>query len=60
MRGIFTRRVGQVLIGVVVLFFYGGALYGVLPTQEGVSWQGHLFGAIGGGLAAWWFANRDI
>ncbi len=60
MRGIFTRRVGQVLIGVAVLFVYGGALLGVLPTQEGISWQGHLFGAIGGGLAARWFANRDL
>jgi membrane associated rhomboid family serine protease len=59
-RGIFTRRLGQVLIGVVVLFVYGGALWGVLPNQPGVSWQGHLFGAIGGGLAAWWFANRDL
>jgi membrane associated rhomboid family serine protease len=60
LRGVFTRRLGQVLIGVVVLFLYGGALWGVLPIQEGVSWQGHLFGAVGGGLAARWFANREI
>ncbi|MGH3308660.1 MAG: rhomboid family intramembrane serine protease, partial [Nocardioides sp.] len=42
--------------GAVVLVLYGGALLGVLPGQPGVSWQGHLFGAIGGGLAAWWLA----
>ncbi len=35
-----------------------GILLGVLPGQPGVSWQGHLFGAIGGGLAAYWFSER--
>ena len=54
LRGFFSRRLGQVLLGVVVLVLYGGALLGVLPGQPGISWQGHLFGAIGGGLAAWW------
>jgi membrane associated rhomboid family serine protease len=59
LRGVFSRRPGQVLLGVVVLFFYGGALWGVLPIQPGVSWQGHLFGAVGGAVAARWLAGRD-
>jgi len=52
-RGIFTRRAGQIILGMVLFFMYGGLLLGVLPGQPGVSWQGHLFGALGGGLAAW-------
>ncbi len=52
-RGLFNRRPLQVLVGVVVFLAYGGALWGVLPGQPGISWQGHLFGAIGGVLAAW-------
>jgi membrane associated rhomboid family serine protease len=36
----------------LVLFFYGGLIFGVLPGQPGVSWEGHLFGFIGGVLAA--------
>jgi len=56
LRGIFARNEGQIALGAVVLVIYGGALLGVLPGQPGVSWQGHLFGAIGGGLAAWWLA----
>lgn len=58
LRGFFTRRGGQILLGLVVLFLYGGALWGVLPSQPGISWQGHLFGAVGGALAAWLTADR--
>jgi membrane associated rhomboid family serine protease len=56
LRGIFARNEGQIALGAVVLVFYGGLLLGVLPGQPGISWQGHLFGAIGGALAAWWLA----
>lgn len=51
-RGFFARNFGQVLIGAAVGVVYGGLLWGVLPTTRGVSWQGHLFGAIGGVVAA--------
>lgn len=57
-RGVFARDMKQLLVGVVVLFVYGSALWGVLPTQEDVSWQGHLFGALAGILAAWMFAGH--
>ncbi|NBE56109.1 rhomboid family intramembrane serine protease, partial [Streptomyces boluensis] len=47
-RGFVDRRAVDVLIGVVVLAVYGSILWGALPTAEGVSWQGHLFGLVGG------------
>ncbi len=50
-RGIFARKLSYLLGGVVVLTVYGGALWGLLPTP-GISWQGHLFGAVGGVAAA--------
>lgn len=56
-RGVFNRRVGQIVLGVALLILYGGLLLGVLPGTPGVSWQGHLFGAIGGALAAWLLAD---
>nr|WP_296136756.1 rhomboid family intramembrane serine protease [uncultured Tessaracoccus sp.] len=52
-RGLFTRSVSQILLSIVVFAVYGGVLWGVLPTQVGVSWQAHLGGAVGGVLAAW-------
>lgn len=51
-RGFWTRKVGQVALGLLLFLLYGTLLLGVLPGQPGISWQGHLFGALGGGLAA--------
>ncbi|MDN6440621.1 MAG: rhomboid family intramembrane serine protease [Acidipropionibacterium jensenii] len=52
-KGIFTRDIGDIVLAVIVLFVYGGVLWGILPTASGVSWQAHLGGAAGGVLAAW-------
>lgn len=51
--GFFTRKVWEIVVGVAVLFVYGGVLLGVLPGTPGVSWQGHLCGAVAGVVAAY-------
>lgn len=51
-RGLLNRNSVEILIGVAVFLLYSSVLLGVLPGQPGVSWQGHLFGAVGGFLAA--------
>lgn len=58
-RGLFTRNWLDIVVGVVMLVLYGSILWGVFPGQESVSWQGHLFGAVGGVLAAWLLARGD-
>lgn len=39
---------------ILVGLLYGSTLWGVLPLQRGVSWQGHLFGVLTGGLCAYY------
>lgn len=59
-RGVFNRSVGQLVLAAVLLFLYGGMLWGVLPTgASNISWQGHLFGALAGVLAAWLASHAD-
>ncbi|HEV2813230.1 MAG TPA: rhomboid family intramembrane serine protease [Solirubrobacteraceae bacterium] len=51
-RAFWTRRLIDVGVAVLVLGVYGTTLlFGLVPTP-GVSWQGHLFGAVGGVVAA--------
>jgi membrane associated rhomboid family serine protease len=57
-RGYFERNIPSILLSLIVGFLYGGAIWGVLPLQYGVSWEGHLFGFIGGILAARFLTQR--
>jgi membrane associated rhomboid family serine protease len=59
LRGIWSRQPGQIVVGLLVLVVYGGMIWGVLPSQPGVSWQAHLGGAVGGIIAAWLLHRRD-
>ena len=56
-RGIFNRDLIEIAIGLGVVAIWGTALLGGLLPQDGVSWQGHFFGAVGGVLAARVFAR---
>lgn len=52
-RGLFDRSVLEVLVGIVVGVVWGGVLLASLVPHYGVSWQGHVCGAIGGVVAAY-------
>jgi membrane associated rhomboid family serine protease len=57
-RGVLSRRLVELAVGVVVVGLWGiGLLQGLLP-QDRISWQAHLFGAIGGVIAAFALAGR--
>lgn len=57
--GLFTRKAWQIIVGLIVLFVYGGILLGMLPGTLGVSWQGHLSGAIAGVIAAYLLSGPE-
>ncbi|MBV9059755.1 MAG: rhomboid family intramembrane serine protease [Pseudonocardiales bacterium] len=58
-RGLFTRSPAQILLAVALFALWGSVLWGLLPGTVGISWQGHLFGAAGGLLAAYLVALAD-
>jgi len=58
LRGYFERRVASIFLSITVGLLYGGLIWGVLPSRPGVSWEGHLFGFIGGAIAARLLAQR--
>jgi membrane associated rhomboid family serine protease len=51
-RGIFTRSVLHLAVGAVVAAVWGTTLLSGLVPHDGISWQGHLFGGLGGIIAA--------
>jgi len=53
----FDRRFINIVIAVVVVIFYGGMAYGVLPTDPRISFESHLFGAVAGGLFAYLYTR---
>jgi len=57
-RGLFDRRIVDIVLAVGVAIAYWSILFGLLPNQQGISWQGHLFGLIGGVVAAWILRRR--
>ena len=57
-RGLFNRSVLEIGVGLVVGALWGTALLGGLLPQEGISWQAHFFGAVGGLIAARALARR--
>ncbi len=58
LRGLFERSAMSIVLSLIVGFVYGGFIWGVLPNQPGISWEGHLFGFLGGVLAAQILGNR--
>ncbi len=57
--GLFQRKFSSILMSLIIGLCYGGLVFGVFPfaVPGNVSWEGHLFGLLGGVFSAWW-VNR--
>jgi membrane associated rhomboid family serine protease len=56
--GIFRRSFRSIILAAVVMLLYSGMFLGILPDQEGISWESHLLGSISGILASYWFKGE--
>lgn len=58
--GFIVRESSNLAISFLLVAWYGSMVWGIFPytVEEGVSWEGHLSGAIVGVLLALWY-HRD-
>jgi len=57
--GIFKRDNRSIGLSLLVVFLYGGMVWGILPGQPGISWESHFFGGITGIVCAFVFRKKD-
>ncbi|MEM8906490.1 MAG: rhomboid family intramembrane serine protease [Bacteroidota bacterium] len=56
--GLFRRNNKSIVLALVVFLFYSGMLVGVLPNQQGISWESHLYGALVGFFVAYFYKGE--
>ena len=56
--GIFVRSPRAIVLALVVLVLYSGMFEGILPNQEGISWESHLFGGLVGIFTAYFYKGE--
>lgn len=58
--GIIRNDVRLLTLSVVVVFLYGGMVWGMFPINPDVSWEGHLWGAVSGVALAFHYRRYVI
>ncbi|MCX6291440.1 MAG: rhomboid family intramembrane serine protease [Bacteroidetes bacterium] len=56
--GIFRKDRRLLSISLLVTFLYGGMVWGILPVDQTISWESHLFGSLAGILCAVYFRKE--
>ena len=56
--GVIRKYLPLQAMALFVAFVYGGMLWGVFPTEERISWEGHLSGAVVGLILAIWYSDK--
>jgi membrane associated rhomboid family serine protease len=51
--GIYKKDMKSLILSIAVLTAYGGLIWGIFPGRYWISWEGHLFGALAGGIVAY-------
>jgi membrane associated rhomboid family serine protease len=57
-KGVFAKHYRLIALSLLVVFLYGSMIWGTLPIEEGISWEGHMSGLISGLLFALFFRKQ--
>lgn len=58
--GIFKRSFLSILIAIIIAVAYDGLIWGVIPGNPKISWEGHLFGGMAGVFIAYMYKDRPV
>ncbi len=58
--GWFSRKLKYIVVSIMLMSFYSGMIFGVLPGKTGISWESHLFGFIAGILVSWFYHRKTV
>ncbi len=58
--GILSKQRKLWAISLLVMFWYGGMFWGILPLKEQISWEAHFFGLISGIAFAFFYRKQLI
>ena len=57
--GLIRRDTRSIALALIVTFLYGSIIWGILPQNNGISWEYHLFGSLTGIACAFIFQKSD-
>lgn len=57
--GLFRKDKRSIALSLLIVFLYGGMVWGILPADPKISFESHLFGAIVGIVCAFMFRKND-
>lgn len=56
--GIFRKERTLMVLSLLVVFLYGGLVWGILPIFPHISWEAHLLGSLAGFITAFYFRKE--
>jgi len=58
--GVIRNDIRLLTISVIVVFLYGGMIWGIFPIKPEISWESHLWGGISGVILAFYYRNHTL